>query len=88
MPKFTAEITAVFRAKIYAKNVVDAGKVQFFFNGKEIAWVNATSESDPKLRTANGAHYLVRTVDLVLGQKNVLEIYLDGERIRRTAYSY
>ena len=75
-------------AKIYAKDVVGAGKVQIFFNGKEIAWVNATTESDPKLRTANDSHYLVRTVELVKGQKNTLEVYLDGERIRRAAYSY
>ena len=75
-------------AKIYAKDVVGAGKVQIFFNGKEIAWVHATTESDPKLRTANDSHYLVRTVELVKGQKNTLEVYLDGERIRRAAYSY
>ena len=75
-------------AKIYAKDVVGAGKVQILFNGKEIAWVRATSESDPKLRTANGAHYLVRTVDLVQGKKNVLEVYVDGIRIKRAAYSY
>ena len=75
-------------AKIYAKDVVGAGKVQIFFNGKEIAWVNATSETDSKLRTANGAFYLVRTVYLVKGRKNILEVHLDGIRIRRTAYGY
>ena len=75
-------------AKIYAKDVVGVGKVQIFFNGKEIAWVNATSESDSKLRTANGAHYLVRTVELVKGQKNILEVHLDGISIKRVAYSY
>jgi len=65
-----------------------AGKVQFMFNGKEIAWVRATSAADPKLRTANGASYLVRTIDLVEGQKNVLEISVDGVRTTRTAYTY
>jgi len=74
--------------KMYAKNIVGAGKVQFMLNGKEIAWVNATSAADSKLRTANGASYLVRTVDLVEGQKNVLEIYVDGVRSARSAYSY
>ena len=74
--------------KIYTKNIVGAGKIQFMLNGEEIAWVRAVSAVDPKLRTANGAHYLVRTVDLVEGQKNVLEVYLDGVRIKRTAYSY
>ena len=33
-----------------------------------------------------GANYLVRTVDLLEG-KNILAIYVDGERVRRTAYS-
>jgi hypothetical protein len=74
--------------KMYAKNIVGAGKVQFMLNGEEIAWVRATSAADSKLRTANGASYLVRTVDLVEGQKNVLEIYVDGVRAWRAAYSY
>ena len=34
------------------------------------------------------AYWLLSTVDLVQGQKNVLEVYLDGVRIKRTAYSY
>jgi hypothetical protein len=73
-------------AKIYAKNIVGAGKVQFFLNGKEIAWVRATSAADSKLRTANGASYLVRTVEFAAG-KNVLEVYVDGVRTTRTAYT-
>jgi hypothetical protein len=73
-------------AKMYAKNIVGAGKVQFFHNNKEIAWVRAADALNPKLRAANGAFYLVRTVELVDG-KNVLEVYIDGERVRRTAYS-
>jgi hypothetical protein len=74
--------------KMYAKNVVGAGKVQFMLNGKEVAWVRASDANDPKLRTANGFQYLVRTVTLKAGMKNVLEIYVDGERVRRAAYSY
>ena len=73
-------------AKVYSKNVVGVGKVQFFLNGREIAWIRAVDESDPKLRTANGSHYLVRTLDLELG-KNVIEIYVGGERVRRVAYT-
>jgi hypothetical protein len=73
-------------AKMYAKNIVGAGKVQFFHNNKEIAWVRAADALNPKLRSAFGAFYLVRTVKLVDG-KNVLEVYIDGERVRRTAYS-
>ena len=34
------------------------------------------------------AYYLVRTVLLVEGQKNVLEIYVDGKRTARSAYTY
>jgi len=76
--------------KMYAKNVVGAGKVQFMLNGVEIAWVRAASTADSKLRLAGaeGAAYLVRTVDLVEGQKNILEIYVDGVRTTRTAYTY
>lgn len=72
--------------KVYAKNVVNAGKVQFFFNGKEIAWVRANSDSDQKLRNANGFSYFVRSVYLESG-KNVFEIYLDGTRVKRVAYT-
>ena len=74
-------------AKIYSKNIIAVGKVQFMFNGEEIAWVRATDASDPKLRIVDDANYLVRTVDLVAGMKNILEVYIDGERVRRTAYS-
>jgi hypothetical protein len=34
------------------------------------------------------AYCLLSTVDLVQGQKNVLDSYLDGVRIKRTSYSY
>jgi len=78
-------------AKMYAKNVVGQGKVTFVLNGEEIAWIRAADLNDRKLRIVTegpmtGAHYLVRTVDLNPG-RNVLEIYQDGERIRRTIYS-
>jgi hypothetical protein len=73
--------------KLYAKNIVGVGKVQFFLNGKEIAWVRAVDETDPKLRKANGFNYLVRTVNLKAGTKNAVEIYVDGERVRRAAYT-
>ena len=74
--------------KVYAKNIVGQGKVQFMVNGEEIAWVRAATSADSKLREANGSYYLVRTVELVEGQKNVVEIYVDGERTTRTAYTY
>ena len=78
-------------AKMYAKNPVGMGKITFVLNGEEIAWIRAADASDPKLRVVTsgpmtGANYLVRTVQLNPG-RNVLEIYQDGERIRRTIYS-
>lgn len=72
---------------VYAKDVVGAGKVQFFVNGTETAWIRAEDDRDKKLRIANGAHYLVRTVKLVESVKNVFEIHVDGVRIWRTAYT-
>lgn len=74
--------------KVYAKNVIGVGKVQFFVDGREIAWVNSVDSTDPKLRTANGFHYLVRTVDLKLdGSKTRFEVKLNGERVRRNTYT-
>jgi hypothetical protein len=80
------------QAKMYAKNPIGEGKVQFYLNGSEIAWIRAVDETDPKLRLVTegpmaGIGYLVRTVNLV-GGKNALEIYVDGERLRRTAYTF
>lgn len=72
--------------KVYAKNLIEAGKVQFFVSGREVAWVRAVDEANPKLRETNGFFYLVRSVDLLAG-KNVFEIYLDGERVWRAAYT-
>lgn len=78
-------------AKLYAKNVVGAGKVSFIVNGKEVAWVNAKSLEDKKLRVVEegpmaGNSYLVRTIKLQKG-KNTLEVYVDGVRTTRTVYS-
>ena len=79
------------QGKLYAKNPIGQGKVQFFVNGKEVAWVRAESDDDRKLRKVtegamSGVSYLVRTVNLVRG-KNALEIYLDGKRVWRAAYT-
>lgn len=78
-------------AKMYAKNVVLQGKIRFVLNGRELAWVRAIDASDPKLRVIEegpmaGTNYLVRTARLKEG-RNVLEIYQDGERLRRVIYS-
>lgn len=68
--------------KIRVFNPAAAGKVQIIVNGEEIAWVRTDDPNDSKL--FNG--YLVRTVKLEPG-KNVIEILVDGERIRRNAYT-
>lgn len=91
MAVWTKRLTGNLEAKLYAKSIVGAGKVSFRFNGKEIAWIRAVDETDPKLRVVTtgpmtGANYLVRTVKLKAG-KNILEIFLNGERLRRTSYS-
>ena len=72
--------------KMYAKNPMGEGKVQFFHNGREVAWVNAVDATDPKLRKSNNQSYLVRTRTLLAG-KNVFEIYVDGVRAWRAAYT-
>jgi hypothetical protein len=77
--------------KIYAKNPVGSGKVQFIVDGREIAWVNAVDASDPKLRVITtdgpmaGVSYLVRTISLNPG-KNRIEIRVNGERVWRVTY--
>jgi hypothetical protein len=85
---WTKQISAS-EIKFYAKNIVGAGKVQFFHNGNEVAWVRAEDDDDPKLRVVSsgpmvGANYLVRTREMIEG-KNVFEIYVDGERVLRRA---
>jgi len=82
--------TPTAEVKFYAKNPIGAGKVQFMLNGREIAWIRAIDGTDPKLRTVTagpmaGVSYLVRTITLAPG-KNALEIYVNGERVRRVAY--
>jgi hypothetical protein len=91
MKTWAKRMTGNLEAKLYAKNIIGAGKVSFRVNGKEIAWIRAVDATDPKLRVVTegpmtGANYLVRTVKLQKG-KNVLEVYIDGERTTRVSYS-
>lgn len=72
--------------KMYAKNVIGEGKIQFFEDGQEVAWIRAENEEDPKLTRAIGSYYMVRTIDLDPG-KNRLEIRVDGERVRFNTYT-
>ena len=91
MKTWAKRLPGNLEAKLYAKNIVGAGKVQFYLNGKEIAWIRAVDETDPKLRVIaegpmTGANYLVRTIKLNPG-KNALEVYIDGVRTTRVSYS-
>jgi hypothetical protein len=87
---FTKRVSAG-EVKVYAKNPIGVGKVQFVVNGREVAWVRAASARDPKLRmvTLQGETlgYLVRTAQLVAGQKNVIEIWVDNRRAWHVAYT-
>jgi len=74
--------------KMYARDLLGAGKVQLYHNGVEVAWVRAIDETDPRLNVgADGSRDgIVRTRTLVPG-KNVFEIWVAGERVRRAAYT-
>lgn len=69
------------RARIFASGVKGLGKVQFLLNGREIAWVRAVDEMDPKLFRSQSLSYLVRTRDLAPG-KNKFEILVGGKSIK------
>jgi hypothetical protein len=69
------------RARLFAAGVNGIGKVQFLHNGREIAWVRAVDEMDPKLFRSQSRSYLVRTRDLSPGQ-NKFEILVGGKSIR------
>lgn len=71
--------------KLYAKDIIGSGKVQFMLGGKEIAWLRAADNTDPKLTLAGGFSYLVRTIELSPG-KNRFEILVDGQRVFRATY--
>lgn len=85
-PRFWTKDLGNGIVKVYAKNVIGIGKVQFFVNGKERAWVNAIDGSDPKLRQAGGFSYLVRSVALSEASKTRIEIRVNGQRVRFTTY--
>lgn len=75
--------------KIYAKDIIDIGKIQFMVNGREIAWVRATEPDDPKLRVVSDesgdVYYLVRTVEL--DQRVRIEILVDSQRAKFSTYN-
>jgi hypothetical protein len=84
---WTRFLDATDELKIYARDVVNAGKITFVVNGTEIAWIRATSAADPKLNVASDG--MVRSVfvsDMAAG-RNVIEIFEDGVRIERRIFT-
>ncbi len=79
-PRAWTRATGPHEIKLYARDLVGAGKVTFYHNGNEVAWIRAVDATDPKLNVASDG--MVRTRALVSG-RNVFEIYVDGERIVR-----
>lgn len=74
------------KVRIYAKNIVDKGKIQFIVDGKEVGWVRPVDASNPKLITNSNGVYFVRTVTLDAKEKNRVEIKLNGERLVLNTY--
>jgi hypothetical protein len=73
---------------IYYFNPEGKGRVQFFVDGKEIAWHKSTATSStgaPLTKTANSS-YLLRTIKLSPTKNQAVEIYLDGKRVWRASY--
>jgi len=69
--------------RLAVHGVVGAGKVQFFHNGNEVAWIRAVDATDPKLNVLSDG--MVRTRALVSG-RNVFEIKVNGvQLVRRIA---
>ena len=68
--------------KVYVNDVVGAGKVQVFHNGKEVGWVRATDASNSRLRDG----YFVRTINLQPG-KNIITVFREGVQVSRKAYT-
>lgn len=78
IPAFYAKQVSSTQVKIYAKEIVGIGKVSLVLNGKELGWVRANSETNPKLRIIDGTAYLVRTGILAKGV-NQVQVFVDGK---------
>jgi hypothetical protein len=77
--------------RMLVKNPIGKGRVQFMHNGREVASFETLDATDPGLVLVSsgemaGTSYLLRTITLAPG-KNALEIFVDGVRIWRAAYT-
>jgi len=73
-------------AKMYAYNVLNAGVVEFFHNGKRVARFDITDATDPRALAGSDGPYVVRTVNFVRG-KNTLELKLNGVSVKKHTYT-
>lgn len=69
--------------RYFVQNPVGLGKVQFFLNGKELAWVRALDGFDPKLKRMG---YFVRTRALVSGV-NKTEIRVANRLVKTQTFT-
>ena len=84
---WTRFIFATNELKMYARDVVGQGKVQFFMNGREIAWIRAVDATDPKLNVMNDGMVRSVFVSNMIQGKNAFEIYVNGVRIERRIFT-
>lgn len=70
----------------FAKNVVGAGEIGFEQNRKVLKEQTAVSEDDPRIRWGNCSPYFLHRFTRE-DVKNGLEVYQDGVRVWRAAYS-
>jgi len=70
----------------FAKNVVGAGEIGFQQNRRVLLEQSAVSEDDPRIRWGNCSPYFLHRFSRE-DVKNGLEVYQDGSRVWRAAYS-
>ena len=73
-------------AKMYAFDILGAGKVEFRHNGRVIARIDMVDEGDPRARANGNRPYFVRTVNFVRG-KNTLEVVVNGKVLKKHTYT-
>lgn len=82
----TARVFSALLVPLPERSEEPLSNLLFTLNRCKLVWLGEADGSDPKLRLANNSHHMVRTVNLRPG-KNILQIELDEETLRRTAYS-
>jgi hypothetical protein len=73
-------------AKMYAFDILNAGKVEFRHNGRVIARIDQVDEADPRALADGNRPYFVRTVNFVRG-KNTLEVVVNGKVLKKHTYT-